>query len=98
MKLLAIPLGYQKTVTKWLVISQTRRTAKVAAPHTSWYASKIFRVQRSMATAFWILRQKNAPSQKGKAGGKVLTSVKTHAQGGETWNDSHHSTYQISIF
>ena len=67
MELLAIPLGHQKTVAKWLVISQTRRTRKIAAlkvrnplgakapvelsaPHMWVYVSKIFRVQRRMAT------------------------------------------------
>jgi len=33
MKQLAIPLGHQKTVSKWLVISQTRRENKIAPTH-----------------------------------------------------------------
>jgi hypothetical protein len=42
MKLLAIPLGNQKTVAKWLVISQTRRAKKIEAQHIEIYVSKIF--------------------------------------------------------
>ena len=33
-ELLAIPLGCQKTPTKWLVISETRREQKIATPRT----------------------------------------------------------------
>ena len=33
MKLLAIPLGHQKTVAKWMVISKTRREQKIATQH-----------------------------------------------------------------
>lgn len=42
MYLLAIPLGNQTTVTKWLVISQTRRAKKIEAQHIGIYVSKIF--------------------------------------------------------
>jgi hypothetical protein len=33
MKQLAIPLGHQRTVTKWLVISEARREENLSAPH-----------------------------------------------------------------
>jgi hypothetical protein len=33
MEQLAIPLGHQTTVTKWMVISKTRREQKNRAPH-----------------------------------------------------------------
>jgi hypothetical protein len=40
------------TVAKWLVISQTRRLMENRRAAYSMYASKIFRRQRRMATAF----------------------------------------------
>jgi hypothetical protein len=74
MELLAIPLGHQKTVTKWLATSQTRRTKIIAAPHTWGYVSKIIFVQQRVATVFWILGKKNAPSQRGRLGAKSQQS------------------------
>ena len=35
MELPAIPLGHQKAVAKWLVVSQTRRERKIATLHMS---------------------------------------------------------------
>jgi len=69
MELLAIPLGFQKTKAKWLVISQTRRPQKNRRAACIKYASKVFRGQRRMATPFGFYRQKNAPEPKGEVQG-----------------------------
>jgi len=44
--------------------------------HIRWYASVIIQVQYCMGAGFGYVEQKNAPSQKGKAGGKVLTELR----------------------
>jgi len=53
MEQLAIPLGWQKTSTKWLVISQTRREQKIVPPHMFDMQEVIFCEQHSMATK-WV--------------------------------------------
>ena len=53
-----------------------------------------------MAAWFEDRTGKKMPPAKwgGRPGAKSQHRVKTHAQGGETWNDSHHSHHQISNF
>ena len=56
MGLLAIPLGYPKTVAKWLVISETRREQKNAATHILGYVSKKIFLQHRSWNEMWIFR------------------------------------------
>jgi hypothetical protein len=51
-KLLAIPLGHQKTVAKWLVITETRREANLARSICVYMQEIKFPEQRRIATEF----------------------------------------------
>ena len=55
MEQLAIPLGCQKTTTKWLVINETRREQKISTPHMIDMSGAIFGEQRRIATEFGFL-------------------------------------------